>query len=383
VVTLVVDEHAVLKEGMARLAELLGSDFEVSPVWVGGVEDKDQEAVAADSVYSIRALNTSAPYAQVVVEAKTSLTPAAAQQVLLPQVRLLRRLYGQATVLVIAPWFSPRTRDVLASRKVGYLDLTGNVDLRLPTGVLIKTEGAQRNPNPTLHRHSRGLSGARAGVIVRLLTDYAPPYRQKDLAALGDVSPGYVSRIFQTLDDEALVTREGPDIVEVNWSALLRARAENYDVLRSNHAVPMVARKGPDAIYRSLIAQGTENTAVVTGSYSAREVAPVAVGGPLMIYVDPGPDMVDAVADELSLIPAARGLGNVIILQPSNRGPLQGRRAFGASEHVALSQLAIDCLSGLNRMPAEGEAILAHMAVTVDAWRRAPGELANAAAALS
>ncbi|MGH3869191.1 MAG: hypothetical protein ACRDQ4_24380 [Pseudonocardiaceae bacterium] len=382
-VALAVDEHAVLEQGMARLAELLGPDFDISPYRVSGGEDDEQDAVATDSVYSIRALTTSAPYAQVVVEAKSSLTPAAAQQVLLPQVRLLRRLYGQATVLVVAPWLSPRTRDILASRKVGYLDLTGNVDLRLPTGVLIKTEGAKQNPDPTPHRRSRGLLGAGAGVIVRLLTDFAPPYRQKDLATVGQVSRGYVSRIFQTLDDEALITREGRYIVEVNWPALLRARAENYDVLHSNHAVPMVARKGPDAIYRGLIAQGTENTAVVTGSYSAREVAPVAVGGPLMIYVDPGPDMIDAVAEELSLMRAARDLGNVILLQPSNTGPLLGRRAFGASEHVALSQLAIDCLSGPDRMPAEGEAVLAHMAATVDAWRRDPGELASEAAALS
>ncbi|MGH3900727.1 MAG: hypothetical protein ACRDTA_21280 [Pseudonocardiaceae bacterium] len=382
-VALTVDEHAVLEQAMARLAELLGPDFDISPFQVGRREDDEQEAAAADSVYSIRALKASAPYAQVVVEAKASLTPAAAQQVLLPQVRLLRQLYSQATVLVVAPWLSPRTRDVLASRKVSYLDLTGNVDLRLPTGVLIKTEGAQRNPDPTPHRRSRGLSGAGAGVIARLLTDFAPPYRQKDLAAVGRVSPGYISRIFQTLDDEALITREGPYIVEVNWPALLRARAENCDLLRSNHAVPMVARKGPDAVYRSLIARGTENTAVVTGSYSAREVAPVAVGGPLMIYVDPGPDMVDAVADELSVMRAARGLGNVILLQPSTRGPLLGRRTFGATEHVALSQLAIDCLSGPDRMPAEGEAVLAHMAATVDTWRRGPGELANEAAALS
>jgi hypothetical protein len=382
VVALTVDEHAVLEQGMARLAELLGPDFEISPLLVGGGED-DEQGTASDSVYSIRALTTSAPYAQVVVEAKASLTPAAAQQILLPQVRLLRRLYSQATVLVVAPWLSPRTRDVLASRKVSYLDLTCNVDLRLSTGVLIKTEGARQNPDPMPPRRSRGLSGAGAGVIVRLLIDFAPPYRQKDLAALGRVSPGYVSRILQTLHDEALITREGPSIVEVNWPALLRARAENYDLLRSNHAVPMVVRQGPDALYCSLIARGTENTTAVTGSYSAREVAPVAVGGPLMIYVDPGRDMVNAVADELSLIPATRGLGNVILLQPSNGGPLLGRRAFGASEHVALSQLAIDCLSGPGRMPAEGEAVLAHMAATVDAWRRGPGELAHEAAALS
>jgi hypothetical protein len=38
----------------------------------------------------------------------------------------------------------------------------------------------------------------------------------------------------------------------------------------------MGARIGPDALYRSLIARrGTENTAVVTGSYAAREVAPL------------------------------------------------------------------------------------------------------------
>ncbi|MGH3720929.1 MAG: hypothetical protein ACRDRI_19185 [Pseudonocardiaceae bacterium] len=124
-VALAVDEHAVLEQGMARLAELLGPDFDISPYRVSGGEDDEQDAVAADSVYSIRVLTTSAPYAQVVVEAKSSLTPAAARQVLMPQVRLLRRLYDQATVLVVAPWLSPRTRDVLASRKVGYLDLAG------------------------------------------------------------------------------------------------------------------------------------------------------------------------------------------------------------------------------------------------------------------
>ncbi|MGH3810193.1 MAG: hypothetical protein ACRDRU_26940 [Pseudonocardiaceae bacterium] len=80
-VALAVDEHAVLEEGMARLAELLGPDFEISLFRVGGGKDDEQDAVAADSVYSIRALANSAPCAQVVVEAKASLTPAAAQQV--------------------------------------------------------------------------------------------------------------------------------------------------------------------------------------------------------------------------------------------------------------------------------------------------------------
>lgn len=373
------DERSVLDQGVERLAELLGPGFEIMPYDAdGGAPDELGEEAdrGADAVYSVRALSAGAPYAQVVVEAKASLTPAAAKNVLLPQVRLLRRLYSSSTVLVIAPWLSPRTREVLAARQVSYLDLTGNVNLRLPTGVLIKTEGSQRNPELPSHRRRRGLSGAAAGVLTRLLVDFAPPYRQKDLAAVGGVSPGYVSRVFQTLDDEALITRDGPYVVHVDWTALLRARAENYDLMHANHVVAMVARKGPEAVYSSLIAQGTEETAVVTGSYAAREVAPVAIGGSLMLYVAPGLHSVEEAAAELSLMPAAGG-ANVILLQPNNERPFERLRQFGAAEHVALSQLVIDCLSGPGRLPAEGEAVLARMAESEDTWRRPPGELAQ------
>ena len=377
---LALDERAILERGMERLADLLGSGFEITPYRVAGRLDNDE---GADAVYSIRATSGSAPYAQVVVEAKTSLTPAEAKNIFMTQVRLLRQLYGQATVLVIAPWLSPRTRAVLGERQVSYLDLTGNIDIRLPTGVLIITVGAQLNPDPVPHRRTRGLSGAGAGIITRLLVDYAPPYRQKDLAAVGGVSPGYVSRVFQTLDAEALVTRDGVTIVEVAWPELLRARAQHYDVMRSNHVMLAVSSKGPDAVYRQLIAQGSETRAVVTGSYAAREVAPVAVGGQLMIYVSPEAHGVDDFVEEFSLLPAAGGRGNVVLLRPANEGPFDRPRSFGASEHVGLSQLALDCLSGPGRMPAEGEAVISHMIATQDAWRRGPGELVREAAGLS
>lgn len=380
-VDLAVSEHDVLEQGMARLAEILGPDFEVAPLRGGKEQPSGFGDVGADSVYTVRSLNVSAVFAQVVVQAKASLTPAAAKEVLLPQVRLLRQLFGHATVLVVVPWLSPRTRDVLAERRVSYLDLTGNVDLRLPSGVVIKTEGAQHNPAPNPPRRRRGLSGAGAGTITRLLVDFAPPYRQKDLADLGRISPGYVSRVMQTLDDEALITRDGSVIIEVDWLALLRARAQNYDVLRSNTAHTMVARAGPDATYHNLISKRSENTAVVTGSYAAREVAPVVVGGTLMIYIAPGVRSKDAVAQELSLMPAVGSQGNVILLQPNSMGPLERRRTFGAAEHVGLSQLAIDCLSGPGRMPAEGEAVLTYMTQNEDDWRRAPGELTKKAAA--
>jgi hypothetical protein len=51
-------------------------------------------------------------------------------------------------------------------------------------------------------------------------------------------------------------------------------------------------------------------------------------------------------------------------------------RLIDGVPHVALSQLAIDCLSGPGRMPAEGEAVLDYMVQTENSWRvnRLPSE---------
>jgi hypothetical protein len=102
-----------------------------------------------------------------------------------------------------------------------------------------------------------------------------------------------------------------------------------------------------------------------------------------MLYVPSGAVGVDDALDELSLLPAAGGSGNVVLLQPSTTGPFQRTRSIGASEQVALSQLVIDCLGGTGRMPAEGEAVLTHMIDTESAWRRLPGDLARVASVLS
>lgn len=371
--TLATDERSVLEHGIARLAELLGGGFEISPLRAGMLEDGGR-----DAVYTVRAVDTpGARWAQVVIAAKTSLTPAAAREILDSQLRLLRQLYDEATVLVIAPWLSPRTRNVLRDRRISYLDLTGNIDLRLPTGIVILTQGAQHDPAPQEDRKSRGLAGASAGALARVLVDHQPPYRQRTVAEVAQVSHGYLSRVLRTLDDEALITRDGAVITDVKWAELLRTRAASIDLMKINHVTPMVARKGAEHVNRQLISQGSDAEIAVTGSYAARELAPSAVGGPLMLYVQAGAHTVDEAADELSLMPATSGGVNVWLLKPPNRTPFRGLRDFGATKHVAHSQLVLDCLSGPGRLPAEGEAVLEFMIRTEHdgVWRRPPGAL--------
>lgn len=73
------------------------------------------------------------------------------------------------------------------------------------------------------------------------------------------------------------------------------------------------------------------------------------------------------------------------MLKPSNRSRFDRTRSFGTTQHVALSQLAIDCLSGPGRLPAEGDAVISYMIETeeTEGWRKRPGELVREAAALS
>jgi hypothetical protein len=371
-------EAQALREGMDRLKEILGQEWEVLPLNVvapvGGnyVADPDTDM---DIIWTIRNSTGGGSYGQVLVEATSELTPAVAERVLTPQVNLMRRLHGQVAVLVIAPWLSPRTRTILERRGFGYLDLTGNVSLRLnQPAVMIKTEGAQRNPNPAKPGR-RGLSGPQAGRLVRVLVDFKPPYFAKDLAVAAGISEGYVSRLLDTMADEALITREGRVIVEADWVGLLRARAQVYKVLRANHVVPMVARQGRSGVLEGLAHPSMRGQAAVTGPVAAHAVAPTAVGGQLMIYVRPGPHIIDEVAKHLALLrgdPEVGASSDVLLLAPMSESvfdrtePLEGTPGV---ERVGLSLLVLDCLGGSGRMPAEGEALLTHMIDNVDAWR--------------
>ena len=91
-------------------------------------------------------------------------------------VRWLRVMSGGTPILVVAPFISPRSQELLAEQDISYLDLTGNVRLVLDNpGLFIQTSGAAQNPYAP-QRPSRGLRGAKAGLMIRTLIDAHPPY---------------------------------------------------------------------------------------------------------------------------------------------------------------------------------------------------------------
>jgi hypothetical protein len=382
-------QRDLLDEALERLRELIGPNLEINPHIVGVVEPANltgpRSDSGADALVTVRDPHGGGYSLPILVEAKQSITPSELETRLRPRVELMRRLNGDAAVLVVAPWLSPRTRQALDDLAYGYLDLTGNVSFRLHRpAIRLRLDGARRDPAPGPERGPSRLRGGKAGRLVRVLVDVRPPYRGVDLSRATGLSLPYVSRLLDTLREQALITRRGRAITDVDWSALLRVRAEARALLKVTAAVPMLAPAGQAAVLERLRdlddppagsdARPLLGTVSVTGSAAAAAVAPIAVGGQLMVYVgEPsGPpdreDRIEGVRRALGLLHADRE-GDVLLLTPDDPVVFTGTRTVDGTPHVALSQLVMDCLAGPGRLPAEGEELLRVMERGVEEWR--------------
>ena len=299
------------------------------------------------------------------VEAKSSFAPRDVERFLSGLARQLRILNQSYPILVVAPWLSDRAREVLAAEDINYLDLTGNARIALNYPALfISTRGESRNPAPTPRGIAR-VKGPKAGRLIRLLVDVAPPYGVSQIASATGLAPGYVSRLLESLDEDALIerTRRG-QVQSVDISAILRRWAQTYDVFKSNESSSFVAPQGPGNILERLASTATSAQVAVAGSFAAVRIAPVAAPALLVLYCTDSKRF----ASDFGLLPADRG-SNVALLRPFD--PVVWERTTTASgvTYTSVSQTAIDCLTGNGRMRSEGEALMAWMDENETQWR--------------
>jgi hypothetical protein len=298
------------------------------------------------------------------VEARRSFTPQDARRLLGgPLGPRLRAMTGNMPIAVVAPYLSPRTREVLDAEKIGYIDLAGNIRLDLQN-LYVEIERTARNPNgpPTA---APGLRGAKTGRVVRVLVDAYPPYGLKEIAATAGIDRGYTSRILESLSEQALIEREPRGkVTDVDWPALLRARAQYLDLLGRRTTSGYISPRGAQAALDCLARRALDEPWAVTGSFAAVRFAAVAAPALLVVYtMNPA-----ALAVDLDLLEADRGT-NVALVRPTNYGPFDRTEWDHGIRWAGLSQVALDCLSGNGRMPAEGEALLEWMAKNEASWR--------------
>ncbi|MFF9301313.1 hypothetical protein [Streptomyces sp. NPDC014764] len=369
--TTVAEAATVLELGTAALRDMLGEDWEVTV--------QPEQATAPhtgdpgwDAVVRLTSRHDSM-FTELLVDVRTRVTPKDAAGHIASTAMLVRRVNHYTRLMVFAPWISPRTQEELRRREIAYLDLTGNVSLRVTRpAIIVHTQGAERAPSS--HRPSNSkpmLTGPRAGRLVRLLADVKPPYRATDLAKSAGLSVPYVSKLLDSLEDQLLIERNGKVIVHVDWQQLLRTRASSLDLMHHTHPLGMIAPMGVQAVIDrldKLDGYVADHEVLVTGSYAARTVAPVAVGGQLMLYTAPDDAANTRIAKHLGLLPVSEG-ADVLLLAPWDLSVWHRPVRFDRYWQVGLSQLVLDCLSGPGRMPAEGEKVLEYMAEKEGTWR--------------
>lgn len=351
---------------------MLGEDWEVT------IEPEETPApqgadVGWDGAIQVLSRHSNV-FTRLLVDVRTRVTPKDVAGHILSKALLVRRVNHYTQVMVFAPWISPKTQEELRRREIDYLDLTGNISLRVTNpAIIIHTQGADRAP--ASHRAPSTkpmLTGPRAGRLVRLLTDVRPPYRATELAKSAGISVPYVSKLLDSLEEQLLIEREGKVVTRVDWQGLLRTRASSLDLAHHTNPIGMVAPMGIQPVIDRLVetegfVAGQE--VLVTGSYAARPVAPVAVGGQLMLYTAHRDDAsMTRLTHELHLMPVPEA-ADVLLLSPWDLSVWHRPVRYDRYWQVGFSQLVLDCLSGPGRMPAEGEKVLEFMMENEGIWR--------------
>ena len=221
--------------------------------------------------------------------------------------RSLRALASHIPVLVVAPWLSPRTQELLVAEGINYLDLSGNARLQLDNPALFRSRSARsaiRRQRRTARRAS-GTQGGPAGPVARRRT--AAVWRARHRRR-GQPGPRVHIAPSPGAGREALIDRTRGPVRSVDVAALLRRWAQSLGWCNPNNATAFLA---PSRLPASLGASpGAEDLGrvVLTGSFAAIQRA-IAARSSSRVLQRPQPHR-----RRLRLFPADAG-ANVTLLR--------------------------------------------------------------------
>jgi hypothetical protein len=272
---------------------------------------------------------------------------------------------GVAVVLA-ARYLAPSTRERIAELGGGYVDATGNMLLVVDRPALfLRDRGADRDPWRGPGRPRGTLQGPAAARVVRALIDFAPPYSVPELVERSKTSTGATYRVVEFLDEEGLLERQRYGAIEdVRWRRLLARWSEDYGFAKSNTVETFLEPRGLPALTKHLAAIDDLDY-VVTGSLAAERVAAYAPARLATLYVR---DIREA-ASRLDLRAVESG-GNVALAAGDYDVVFERAEVSDQVQFAALSQIAVDLLTGPGRNPSEAVALLDWMERNERAWRR-------------
>jgi hypothetical protein len=348
--------NALLSRAIERLRERLPVGWRIT----GAVQEQKGADNRPDAFLEIR--SPDGRRAKVAVETKQNVTGADAAA-LAPRLTAAADASNAVQGLVVTRYLSPMARERLGATGVSYLDLTGNIRLSLNRpGLFIETRGAERDPSPR-RRDSQSLKGGSAARIVRALCDWRPPVGVRELSRRAQADPGYVSRVLRLLEKEDVITREERGrVTAVRWKDLLRRWAQDYAVTRTNESFAHLDPRGVENFVDRL--RVYPGRWALTGSRAVPRLASTAPPRLVSCYLD---DPARAAAD-LGIRTVETG-ANVLLIQPFDSVIWERARKEAGLTLVAVSQCAVDLLTGTGREPSQAEAVFDWMERNESDWR--------------
>ena len=282
--------------------------------------------------------------------------------------RLSYPRYGQAGItaanILVSTYLSPLTRERLTEAGISYADSTGNIRFTVDRpAVYIETQGADKNPFRE-ERPLQSLKGGRAARVVRGLMDYLTPFGTRELAAKTATSAAMISRVSSLLEPDEIITKESPRgrIVSVDWEALARRWATDYEFAPKSASTMWLEPRGTMALFNRL--RASEIRYAVTGSFAGHRLAPIAEPRLAALYVD-DPDIA---AQSLGLRRADTG-GNVLLVRPFDPVAFERSECDDGITYARVTQVLLDLMKGPGRGPAEAQALLEWMRDNEDIWK--------------
>jgi hypothetical protein len=228
-----------------------------------------------------------------------------------------KRFYPDSYGVVIAPYISPESRNILRQQGQGWYDLAGNCFLSF-SGIHVDVEKANTNPF-TKKGKQKAIFSPKSARILKVLLAEGAPLKGNEIAARAHVSQAQVSKVRETLLDREWATANSAGIRVVKPLALVNAwREEREPPVLVAQGYTLEHGRALDTRLQTLFMKGEREpfcTMLMAGHSVARRVAPFARVAGEFFYADARG--VELIAEFLKLSPSETG-SNIFIYAPED-----------------------------------------------------------------
>lgn len=230
----------------------------------------------------------------------------------------IRNKKDESYGIVIAPFISPDSRDILRKEHLGWFDLAGNCLISFD-GIHLEISKSDLNPF-SQKRKQRSLFSPKSGRVLRLLLTESGPWKGTDLVSRTKVSAGQISKIREGLLDREWASTSSEGLRITQPTAILEAWRDSLTsppkIIAQGYTI--AHGKALDARLQMLFGKTaiTQYATVLLAAHSvARRVAPYVRATGEYFYADK--KGIELIQEILQLENGEAG-ANVTIFQPDD-----------------------------------------------------------------